>query len=64
MPLQAKVGNPARVTRTVGASQYSIHAPPDKTARNPNRVPLILILTDTARRINPNIASTVITMLP
>jgi len=31
--LQAKVGNPARVTRTVGASQYSIHAPPDKTAR-------------------------------
>jgi hypothetical protein len=32
--LQAKVRNPARVTRTVGASQYSIHAPPDKTAGN------------------------------
>jgi hypothetical protein len=39
--LQTKAGNPARVTRTVRANQHSIHAPPDKTARKPNRVSYI-----------------------
>jgi hypothetical protein len=39
--LERKVGNPARVTRTVGASQYSIHAAPDKTARQPQSVPSV-----------------------